>query len=250
MIFKNFIFPFGFALALVAVFEYLIFNPRHLWWAVGAGFAIVVLAVVLIGKLFEKANIKQILLLTVLPILFILGMILAFSFLASEVFQHLFVAAAFLLFWLMFYSIVERHKYHKEVYLFLTIVTSFLMFFSLLSFLVLTGIRPIYYITFIGLCLALFAQLFWYYKVLDRQNLLLVFVGPLLLFELFWVLTFLPLSSLIGTIVLAVVFYLVAGISLDFARKTLEMKSFLEYTIISVIVLAVTLATATWLPPV
>ena len=249
MILKNFVFPFGFALVLVVIFEYLIFNPRYLWLVVGAGFAVVALAVMLIVKIFEKATLKQLGLYLVLPLLFTAGMIICFTFLASEMFQHFFVVVAFFLFWLMFCSIVERHKWHKEVFLFLTITTSFLLFFSLLNLLVLTGIRSVYYVVFAVLCLILFAILFWYYKVLNTQNIALVFVGPLLMFELFWTITFLPLSALIGTIILAVLFYLFAGISLDFARKTLALRSFLEYVVVSMVILTVALITATWFPP-
>lgn len=245
---KNYIVPFGFAAALAVVFEYLIFNPRNLWWIVGICFVIVVFAVITISRLLEKATPKQFVWYLVLPALFTGGMILGFSFLSSETFQHIFVGLAFLLFWMMFYSLVERHKWHKEVYLFLTIVTAFLLFFSMLNFLVLTGISATYFVVFALLCLLLFAQLLWYYKTLDLQNILLMFVGPLILFEVFWAFTFLPLSALIGTIVISVMFYLLAGISLDFARKTLSKRSFIEYSIVAASILVITLATATWFP--
>ncbi len=248
MILKNYIIPIAFSAILVSLFEYLIFNPRYLWWIIFTCFCVLALQVIMIGKIFEKETIKQTALYLVLPELFMLGMLLAFSFLSSELFQHFFVVMAFFLFWMMFYSLVERHKWHKEVYLFLTIVTSFVLFFALLSFLVLTGPRMFYYIAFMALCLVLFFQLFWYYKVIDRKNLILIFVGPLVLFELYWAVSFLPLSSMVATIILSTAFYLFAGLSLDFARKTLDKKSTLEYILISVGVLLATLLTTTWLP--
>lgn len=245
---KKLIIPTLFSIVLVIPYEELIFFPRHWLIVLSVSFVLVIIESLVMLRIVERAKWRSALIYASLPIIMQGGALLGFSFLYSEVFQQLYVAFFTIVFVLLFYSLQERHQWHKEVYLLMTVIAAFLYSYGLHGFMALTGIQGVYFPVVVGILVVLLVQLFAFYQLLQGKQLFLMLCAALILGQAFWMLTFLPLAGLPAAVILATLFYATAGISLSAARKILVPRALLEYLFISAIIIVAVLLTSAWMP--
>lgn len=241
-----------YGLILLAFFEISVFEPRFFW--------ILILLSLIITFLFtwliEKKRWSQSLVdYSISPLLFVLGSWLFVGFTDSRVAVHVIIIFTSLANTLFFYHLTtllhRRHRYQEHslsnISKIINIASIFFLmvsFFNLVNFLklpmavltMLTGI-VVWLVTY---------QFFCINKLKNNNHHIYISVITITLIELFYLISWLPLMSLVKGALLVSAYYSFIGIVQNFLSAKLNKKNYRLYIIILIIVWLLLLSTARW----
>lgn len=186
---------------------------------------------------------------------FLSSFLFCVSFLPSGLFRHFFV----LLVTFLFYSVLENvfnFLYRIDVYqphsleslfnylnllifFFLSLNFYGLIFFLNMSFWLLL------FVFFLAVLLLSFYY-FWANKILNRENMLHIFIITLILTEFFWAVSFLPTNFYVDSLLLLLIYYLMTIMSKYYILKILNKKLIKQHLIVAGAALLLILLTARW----
>lgn len=254
MILINRLIPFLCPLFVFISFEIIFKKPIFVYWLFTFLIIIVVTSVwKLIGKGLITITARWNFLIT--PLFLVLGGLLFVFFLENKIFKHLLVV--FLVFLLglfletMFVYIYRHEKYQvnslENISSYINLISSLFFYSSFFGLLIFLNI-PFWLIALLTLIITFFLshQTMWVNKIVSVRSWLYILVICLILCELAWVLSFLPISFYVRGAVLSVIYYLVIGISRFHLLGILDVKVIRRHLIISLIVLILILGTARW----
>ena len=88
--------------------------------------------------------------------------------------------------------------------------------------------------------------LLWFNKIEYKNNWLYALIFSLVITELFWVFSYLPISYLVVSIVLTIIYYIMFNINLHGLLLSLHKKIVLRFLIIGILSILLILLTAQW----
>jgi len=191
-----------------------------------------------------------------LPFAFVFSSFLfSILLLPQGIFRHIFAAVIAFFMYLILESIFN-FLYRPNIYQTQSIET----FFGYLNLLVLFFLTSSFYnltfflnlplwlvlIFFFFAILFLNFYFFWVNKILTKENVLYVLIIALIMAEFFWVVSFSPANFFVNSLILVIIYYLMAIFSKYYILKILNKKIIWQYLIIAGIALFLTLLTAQW----
>ncbi|MDD5031747.1 MAG: hypothetical protein PHR36_01745 [Patescibacteria group bacterium] len=243
---------------LILVFSELVFFSSYLFFTVLALVNLTVLAAILV---FLKASKIQktpdIYFGTViLPLEFLSSVFIYLSLAVNRFFiQFLFLAAAvFIYFYLryLYYYLVRPEFFSRDnLKNFSSLGNFFIIFFSasaiygLQSFLNL----PVWLLMIVLLVIIFLTvyQIMWVSKIGLKASFPHILIGGVVLFEIGWSISFLPLNHNIAGLALAICYFLLTGLSLSYLKDSLNKKIIKQYLIFGLLAILAVFLTARWM---
>ncbi|MFC1633150.1 hypothetical protein ACFL1U_03395 [Patescibacteria group bacterium] len=254
--FFNRILPIISALLIFGFFEMIVFYREHFWWwVIGCG-AVVLLSAILYARI-NKRKIHR-MKYAILPMLLLIGGLLFFVLLQTEIFYHLFSAILALAYIVQFYNMLELHKdplpeRRKSILQFfdaITFFTAFLLYVGVWQLSMFFGLTSWATLLIIAILTGLLLyQLFWYHRHFKAKAWLYVIVGSLIISEITWGLLYWPTGFFVNGLLLLVFFYLFGALSLARFRDNLNKRYVMQYISVAIIALVLILASSQWAPP-
>jgi len=186
------------------------------------------------------------------PVFLFFGILIFIIFLKNKLLIHfsiLFFAFLYFLFLESIYSyFYKREEYFLEnIFTVINFFSLFLVYSGLFSFLVIFGFSLWKIISvFILFTVLSNHQLMHIYQVADKFNYFYNIAITIVMVEMFWVLMFLPTNFYVNGMVLISLYYSIMGISYFYLKKDLSAVKITRHLVISVIIIAISLATARW----
>lgn len=252
MIFFKKILPFASSLLAALLMEGLFAWPDG-WWAILLFLSAAVFLTTLYLNRF-RLN-KDLLGFCVAPLAFALSSCLFLFFLESPVFEQVVIALVFIglaAFWSNMVNFIwDKPRYQtyslENVSAYLNLFSAFYAFVSAFNLYILGIARLRWLMALVfAAALALSWQTFWINKVEHRSKKYFPLVFAVIFLELFWVMHYLPISYLVTGIVLTAVFYTATNITRFHLLDNLNNKVVARYVVISLVVIASALLTASW----
>lgn len=186
------------------------------------------------------------------PVFLFFGSLIFIVFLKNKLLVH-FSILFFTFLYFLFLESIYSYFYKKEEYFLENIFTVinffslFLVYSGLFSFLVIFGFSLWKIISiFILFTFLSNHQLMHIYGVADKFNYFYNIAITIAMVEMFWVLMFLPTNFNVNGIVLISLYYSIMGISYFYLKKDLSAVKIARHLVISIIIIAISLATARW----
>ncbi len=241
------------SLAILVLVEYLFREPKQIYWLVPASFLVVSLSIWrLVGRKFLNRKNWQFI---ITPALFLISGLIFLSFLGGQTLKHFFLAGLVILVWIflqvIFLRFHFRPKYQahslENISAYLNLITIFLAASSFFSLIIFLGTSWwILIIIFAIINFLLIYQLTWSNGILFNDSWPYILVITIVLTEIFWAVSFLPTSVYVSGLLVAIGYYLTAGLARNWLLGIKEKKVVLRYLFISSISLVIVLITAKW----
>lgn len=207
----------------------------------------------IIGKGLITVRTRWLYLLT--PVTFLISALIFILFLEHPWVKHL-IALSVSIFFGIFLENIFTYIYRHEKYQinslenisnYLNLTSFFLFNSSLFGFFIFLNL-PFWPLSFISLAFSflLTIQTIWVNKIDFRMALLNIFVICLILFELFWSISFLPTFFYINGLILATIFYLMNNLFKLHLLGNLNKKVLRRYFILCGFIIILVLTTAKW----
>lgn len=250
----NRLIPIATALVIFACLEFLFYQPRLIYFV--ALFLIIFLIAAtwkIIGKGLATVRARWLYLLT--PLSFLLGGILFILFLEQPWAKHLLAAAiaAPIAIFLenIFTYIWDHEKYQinslENISNYLNLTSIFFLSSSFFGFFIFLNI-PLWQLSLISLLVffLLTLQTIWVNKIAPETAWTHIFVICLILFELFWTVSFLPTAFYVNGLMLAAAFYLMNNLMRLHLLNALNKIVIKRYLLLFGTIIVFILATARW----
>lgn len=130
---------------------------------------------------------------------------------------------------------------------FLNIFTAFTLF-SFVYALELINLTSLWHILLVATLFSFFffLHLLWSYKLLQKKNLSLLFIGTVIMVECIGVLQLWPVAYYVKGVIIAIIFFLFGSCMQLALRQLLAKKIILQYTLMCALSLLAVLLTARW----
>ncbi|MFA6272572.1 MAG: hypothetical protein WC693_05735 [Patescibacteria group bacterium] len=240
-------------LAVLALFEILVFNPNWFLYIILILEAIVVISI--IGLAWKKIELKEIWQFLIPPVFLIASAYIFIFFVEGVISTQLFIFFVVFLYgvfientFLYLYQPVKYQPYALEnISAYVNLVSVFFMGASFHSNMVFFGTSGAMSALFVLIfTYVLVIQMIWINKIVLKGNYTVAGMLALLVAEIFWATVFLPSSYLVNGIIIALSYYFLVGIFRYWLLKSLDRKVFKRYIIISVSVFIVVALSARW----
>lgn len=245
--------PFLIFLFLEGLFFFYQLSPNYLYWA-----GILSILFILWGtkQIIGKINFQEYLLIVLVPFFLVLGQFLFIVFLNTSAYtKHIAIAISQVFLWIFLENIYlkfhHKEKYHEydmgNIMSFLHIFVIYLMSSSLFGFIIFLGI-PVWLGSFLMMIIGFFLTL----QVIIIQGIplekawIFIIMITFLLFEIFWVINFLPSSYYVNAFIFTVMYYIMTGISRNYLLGILQKGVAARYLGIGIVSLFIILLTAKW----
>ncbi|MFA6215609.1 MAG: hypothetical protein WC768_03510 [Patescibacteria group bacterium] len=227
--------------------------PKQFYWAIILCLVIVFLGIYqLMDYNFKSGKFWRNVL---TPVLFLSSCFIFLIFAEGNFLKHIFLGCFVALIWVFLETIfVQYHfrpKYQvhslENISVNINLLTVFLMtsgFFSLIIFLGLS-LWP-FLAAFALISLFLTHQIVWASDHTIKTGWRHIVITALLATEVFWVVSFLPVSVYVSGLVVTISYYLITGLSRNWLLGIKEKKVVIRYLAIGVVSLIIILATAKW----
>jgi len=240
--------------AVLLIFEFFVFKPDWLYWTFFAANALVLLTIFMLTR--NTAPKWYWLNYAILPILFTTSLVGYATFLANKfVIELLLVSNSFFLFihFRQIYLYLRDFNAGKIYTLenvsaygnFLVIFFSTSIIFGLQSFLnapvwlLITSILPVYFLVLY--------HVFLNNNFNIKKSLVYIFIAELILVEITWSISFLPLSFGIAGLILAICYYVLIGLIRFYLKNSLNKNIIKLYLALALSCIAIILLTSRWL---
>lgn len=249
-----------YSLIIISGLEVSLIKPSFFWWAAGLTLFFNAFFVWLAGRAKFNKNFWNFL---ISPFIFLLSglLFLAFSgkwveaswinwIIYEMIVIFLVTANTIFLYRLITYS---YHKYKYKDHSLSTISrimnmsSIFFWYVSIFNFQAFLKI-PIWLLALLSILVSYLViyQFFSISKIKFSTSRLFIFVATGLLLELFYILTWLPLLSLVKGILITSAYYFITSLSRHYIQSTLARTVWLRYSLVTGIIWIFTLATARW----
>ncbi|MBU0647865.1 hypothetical protein KJ855_01665 [Patescibacteria group bacterium] len=243
--------PLVVSLMFLVIHEVLHYFPDLVFWG-----SFVLLVVVVSGVLWVmESNWEEgILRRSMLPVLLAMG-VLSFSFfMPIALFSQIVIVMGTLCFYFLLLY-VDQFPYKSFLvtrlnFSFIALVAAYLLFFSISNFSVSLSMPLwILMVIVVFLSFSIFYSILWA-SGLERSAVILytVLLG-LLVSEIFLVISFWPVDPSAKSMVLVVAMYIFWGLFSNWIERVLTLRVLMEYLLIGMVLMALVLLTASWLPP-
>lgn len=254
MIIVNRFIPFLCSLLIFASYEIFFKRPFWIYWL----FPILIVAVAsLIWKLIGK-GLKTVIArwnFLIVPLFLMTGGLFFILFLEHQIIRHFLVFLVAVLLWLyseaIFIYIYQHEKYQvnslENISSYINLISALFFYSGFFGLLIFLNIS-IWLVVLLVLLVTVFLsyQTMWVNKIIFGKSLLYILIIGLVLCELAWVLSFLPINFYVSGVFLSVIYYLLSGISRFHLLGTLDVKVIRRHLIISLIMLILILGTTRW----
>lgn len=222
--------------ALVALAGYVLSQKPEWFWGLIFGLLLIVFGIVLFA---QKLNWKS-----SLNASFVAVSALLFVFLLKAgVMYWVFLGLMSVLVFLFFWSILENKN--NIWFTIGNLASIFVISYSLITLKDFFEIPDwVWLITMLAASFGIFNGQFRK----EQRGLFYAIVGSLAISELFWVVNFWPTAPLVNAGFILLIFYYLANILQAQLREQLDRGRFLQWTIITIVLVTVILATAKWIP--
>ncbi len=189
------------------------------------------------------------------PFLFLLGGIIFVSFLDNILIQHLTVlfltiGNTIFIYWLIIHS-YYKYKYKKHslsnISRVINISTIFFWFTNFSNFYAFLRL-PTWSLILLAIIISYLViyQFFSINKIKWSATKIFVIILTGIILEFFYVLTWLPLLSMVKAILITGIYYFLTGIAKHYLESTLAKTVYLRYSLITGFIWLITLLTARW----
>lgn len=251
--FLNRIIPWSVPVLVLIFLEQSLATPKQIYWLAPLCLGVIILAIwQLIDRSFYNKKFWQLL---ITPALLFASGLLFFSFLEGYLFQQAFLLVLVILIWaflqvifLMHHSRPHYQPYALEnIIVHLNLIIIFFTAASFFSLIVFLGISlGILLVIFYLVTFLLAYQLLWVSGTTFTANWPYAVIITIVLTEIFWAVSFLPTSVYVNGLVLAISYYLIAGLTRNWLLEIKEKKVVRRYLLISILVFIITMLTAKW----
>lgn len=193
----------------------------------------------------------------ILPVLLFVSSLFFFLLLKNPAYQLVFVVMIGGMYWYLFrvfaelreHATVERKKAFTQSLDILSAFTSFLVFASLQQLLFFFSLHISWFlIAGVFLTALLLYQSYWYHRMVSFRSLAYVLLGSLLVGQFLWAFTLLPTGYLTNAVLSVAVYHSYQTITVAALRGILGVKLVRDQVAISLIVVALVLASSRWIP--
>lgn len=246
--------PWFSSLFIFSILFKIITKPKTFYWLSPILFLIIFIAIFLLTDVGLKN--KKYWHFLISPVIFLAG-ILSFIVFIELRWLKIGLIAIFTIILGLFLQNLYLYNFKPEKYQtyglqnfssYLNLISIFLVFSSFFGFIIFLQI-PLWPLL-LGVIVVSFLsiyQLMWVSEINLNRSWLYLFIITLVLAEGFWVLAFLPTSIYVNGLVLASVYYITVGLSLNKLLGILEKSVIKRYITIIAIVLIITLISAKWI---
>lgn len=241
------------ALALFSLGEIFIFYPQSL-------FAIIVLSASLIffsfwqltGRQIKNSQLWNFL---IAPFFLFEGWIFFTVFLEERWIKHLFLIIIVFFLFLFLYNIFNflyQPLYYRAYSLenisnYLDLLAIWLWYSSFFGLIIFLGLSPgSFVLPIIIIGVLIYYQNIWVNKIEIKNYWPYLIIVNLLLVEVFLAVSFLPTNFYVNGLILAVVYYVLSGLSRNFILKKLNKIIVVRHLLFGIFILAIGLLTAKW----
>jgi len=250
------------SLSILGFFVGMLINPKNIYF-----FGLVLLIMFFsLAKFYSwKIKDKKFWYFLITPLLFFVSSILFFGFLEGQFFLKcviiiLFASLQWLIYQNIFFLFKLPQKYQsnsiRNIFDFINLISIFFLvssFFALIIF-VHISVWLLSIVLFLISSLYFF-QFFWLNRVLEKRAWFFAFIFALIFVEIFYVITFLPISFYIGGLILTLVYFNIKSIGKKYFLNifysenrqcsiAIIKKNTIQYLIINILILTLLLATA------
>ncbi|HEX9664894.1 MAG TPA: hypothetical protein VGA49_03680 [Patescibacteria group bacterium] len=235
-------------------FEYIFVNADSFWRVVVLIYILLILSVIII--VYNKITLSAAWVYLINPILLVSSALLFVILLESSLLRHLILAATVLILGSILNNIfIYLHQTHRyQAYSFESLIdysnliVAFLFFssFYFLTIFLNILIWQLFILAFIIIALLSY-QLIWSNKIDLKRGAVYVFINSLVLSQLFWAISFLPIGYLASGLILTLIFYMISGMSKLTLLDRFSLRKSGKYLIIGFLGIIVVLATTRWL---
>ena len=250
LIFKRFLIWLVPIFTLIA-FKLIFFNPRWIYWILPA------LALFLVFIIWHLNNyqLKKFKIFLITPLILLFSSTLFVAFLKTKTLKYfiVLVLAVFLAVFLetLFLSLYKPDRYQigslENISGYLNLISLFFLvsgLYGLLIFLVI----PLWILALVLLVVSalLTYEIMAVSEILFSKSWSYIIIFSLILLELFWVISFLPTSVYVNGLIIALAYYVMAGLSRNWLLGNLEKSVIKRYLLVSLVCFIVILITAKW----
>lgn len=236
------------------IFELFIFFPKLIYYLLVVLLALLIYTIYLFAK--KNLNIKYWYNYSILLILFSISSFLYIILLSNSLFIQIivlisvFFSYVYLKILYYYFFVPERYKANSFENIssygnFLVIYFIFSLLFGLQSLLSITIWKLI--ISVFPFLLLIFYQVFWVNKIKIKEGGIYILILSLIIVELIWSASFLPLNYSSASLALAICYYILIGITRFHLRGTGENKKIKFYLILGILSLLAILLTSKWI---
>lgn len=243
---------FVYSVLYIAGLELARFIPRF-WWIAMAGMAIITL--LLMWYLCKKRLNRRWLQFSVGPAIFFFASFWFAMFLSRPLFYHVFAVVIAAIFWIYFEQALLFFYYSLKYYphtlenfsYYIGLLSFFFLMSGLYGFMILlhTDTWILVMIAAAGVFMISF-EIFWNQKIEWRESWLFNLIIGLIIVELFVGISFLPSGYYVNAGILALLYYLLVGLSKASLSGYMTRRNILIHTLIAGIGLLLLLFTAQW----
>lgn len=229
-------------------------HPDFFYYLTPALFLIIILAVLFLTTKNIKS--KKFWYFLISPALYLLG-ILSFIIFIELAWLKIFLAIVLSLILSLFLENIYLYNYNFEKYQtyglqnfsnYLNLITVFFLFSSFFGFIIFLQIAVWLLLLAVAIISVLTVyQTMWVSRIELNRSWLYLMVITLLMAQGFWILAFLPTSIYVNGLILAAIYYLLVGLSLNRLLGILDRSVIKRYITVTVVVLTITLITAKWI---
>jgi hypothetical protein len=250
----NYLLPILIPFLIWALFVFFLFKPAMVYLAVVLSVCLILFSV----RQFIVASISKDKWwnFIIFPIFFLLSIAAYSTIVGSKIIIHLLflVNAVFLYFYLRsaYYYFIFPPKYKNLTFEMISSFGNFLAFFFFVSFIYdlesalnLPAWPLMLMITLVSALMIY--QGFWASGLKSNLNFLYIIIGALVLLELAWSISFLPLNFNIAGLILAICYYMITGLTKFHLSDKLDKKIIKTYLISGLASIFLILLTARWI---
>jgi len=190
------------------------------------------------------------------PLLFIASTTVLLLFLENDLIKQLFIIGSsiiYLLILLNVYSFLHQPEKYQPYTLenllsYVNLISVFLFYASFYCFGLFLN-TPTWLLTILTLIITFLItyQTLWVSKINFSRSRFFVVLISLIISEMYLSIDFLPTSYFVNAVILTTFYYFLINVSREYLLNLLNKKTVIKYSIVSIIVLILTLATAPWI---
>lgn len=250
----NYLLPILIPFLVLIFFEFFLFKPAMVYLAVVLSVCLILFAVR--QFIVECGSGEKWWNFIIFPVFFLLNVAAYSTIIGSKIIIHLLflVNAIFLYFYLRsaYYYFISPLKYKNLTFEMISLFGNFLAFFFFVSFVydlesaLNLPAWPLMLMITLASALMVY-QGFWASGLKSSLNFLYITIGALVLLELAWSISFLPLNFNIAGLILAICYYMITGLIKFHLSDKLDKKIIKTYLISGLISIFLILLTARWI---